>query len=223
MVVATYLTWIAGRVDRSHARARHPPALRDALNNRADAATRLATAVDPDHGALDPHGGGSLAALASAARGADPKDPELENALTKALRDLPVNPDDPVVVNRAGAASDGSMTQAGAASDTTVAQADVASDATRAQSGKAAPTVAGQPGGAAPGEYEDRESVPADTLADALAEVVATSRRVALARHIHTDLVRDALAMRRRRVVRLMRMTRKHAVPAYFDIEDPTL
>jgi hypothetical protein len=56
-----------------------------------------------------------------------------------------------------------------------------------------------------------------------MAEVVATSRQVSLNRHIHTDLVRDALAMRRRRLVRVMGFNRKRPVPAYFDIEDPQL
>ncbi len=51
--------------------------------------------------------------------------------------------------------------------------------------------------------------------------MVATSRQVSLNRHIHTDLVRDALAMRRRRLVRLMGFSRKRPVPSYFDIEDP--
>jgi hypothetical protein len=53
--------------------------------------------------------------------------------------------------------------------------------------------------------------------------VVAASRRVALARQVHTDLVRDALAMRRRPLVRLLRLTRRHPVPAYFDVDDTTL
>jgi hypothetical protein len=53
--------------------------------------------------------------------------------------------------------------------------------------------------------------------------VVAASRRVAVARQVHTDLVRDALAVRRRVVVRLLRLTRRHPRPAYFDIGDPTL
>jgi hypothetical protein len=53
--------------------------------------------------------------------------------------------------------------------------------------------------------------------------VVAASRRLALARQVHTDLVRDALAARRRPVVRLMRMARRHECPRYFDIDDPTL
>jgi hypothetical protein len=55
------------------------------------------------------------------------------------------------------------------------------------------------------------------------AAVIAASRRVALARQVHTDLVRDALAVRGRRLVRLLRMSRKHPRPSYFDIDDPTL
>ncbi|MFY1693509.1 hypothetical protein [Plantactinospora sp. WMMB782] len=53
--------------------------------------------------------------------------------------------------------------------------------------------------------------------------VIGASRRLALARQVHTDLVRDALSLRRRPVVRLFRMSRKHELPRYFDIDDPTL
>lgn len=53
--------------------------------------------------------------------------------------------------------------------------------------------------------------------------VVAASRRVALARQMHTDLVRDARALRNRPVVRLIGVGRRHPQPAYFDIDDPTL
>jgi hypothetical protein len=53
--------------------------------------------------------------------------------------------------------------------------------------------------------------------------VIAASRRVALARQVHTDFVRDALAVRSRPLVRALRMTRRHHLPAYFDIDDPTL
>jgi hypothetical protein len=56
-----------------------------------------------------------------------------------------------------------------------------------------------------------------------LAEVVAASRRVALARQVHNDLVRDALAVRRRRLVRLLRLSRRHTEPRYFDVDDPVL
>jgi hypothetical protein len=59
--------------------------------------------------------------------------------------------------------------------------------------------------------------------APSMVEVASTSRRVELTRHIHSDLVRDTLAMRRRRLVRLLRFTAKYPVPTYFDIEDPQL
>jgi hypothetical protein len=59
--------------------------------------------------------------------------------------------------------------------------------------------------------------------ASAIADVVAASRRVALARQVHNDLVRDALALRRRRLVRLFRLARRHPTPAYFEIDDPVL
>ncbi|NBE84327.1 hypothetical protein [Micromonospora rubida] len=53
--------------------------------------------------------------------------------------------------------------------------------------------------------------------------VIAASRRLALARQVHTDLVRDARAARGRRLVRLLRMGSRHPWPRYFDIDDPTL
>jgi hypothetical protein len=56
-----------------------------------------------------------------------------------------------------------------------------------------------------------------------LTPVVTASRRVALARQVHTDLVRDALALRARPVVRLAGLARRHPQPAYFDVGDTTL
>ncbi|GIJ28019.1 hypothetical protein Vqi01_31810 [Micromonospora qiuiae] len=53
--------------------------------------------------------------------------------------------------------------------------------------------------------------------------VIAASRRLALARQVHTDLVRDARTARGRPLVRLLRMGRRHTWPRYFDIDDPTL
>ncbi|BCB74200.1 hypothetical protein GCM10022251_10020 [Phytohabitans flavus] len=53
--------------------------------------------------------------------------------------------------------------------------------------------------------------------------LVAASRRLAVARQVYTDLVRDALSVRRRPTVRLLRMTRRHPEPEYFDIDDPIL
>jgi hypothetical protein len=50
------------------------------------------------------------------------------------------------------------------------------------------------------------------------------SRRLALARQVHTDVVRDALAVRRRPLVRLLRLARRHnPPPRFFDIDEPTL
>ncbi|WP_310376277.1 hypothetical protein [Catenuloplanes atrovinosus] len=53
--------------------------------------------------------------------------------------------------------------------------------------------------------------------------VIAASRRVALARQVHTDSVRDALINRDRPLVRLFGMARGHPRPRYFDIDEPTL
>ena len=53
--------------------------------------------------------------------------------------------------------------------------------------------------------------------------LVASSRRAELARHVHNDLVRDALHNRNRRIARLLRMGRGHNRPAYFDIVEMTL
>lgn len=64
---------------------------------------------------------------------------------------------------------------------------------------------------------------PLDPEDPAAASVIAASRRLALARQVHTDLVRDALSARRRPLVRLLRMARGHQRPRYFDIDDPTL
>ena len=60
----------------------------------------------------------------------------------------------------------------------------------------------------------------ADTASKAL---VVTSRRVMLARQVHTDLVRDALRLRRRPVVQVLGLARRYPRPAYFDIVEPVL
>ncbi|WP_433295100.1 hypothetical protein ACQP2F_34885 [Actinoplanes sp. CA-030573] len=54
-------------------------------------------------------------------------------------------------------------------------------------------------------------------------QLIATSRRVVLARQVHTDQVRDALIARHRLVVRALGMARRYPQPQYFDIEDPGL
>jgi hypothetical protein len=56
-----------------------------------------------------------------------------------------------------------------------------------------------------------------------LPAVTEASRRLALARQVHSDLVRDALSVRQRPLVRMLRLARKHPLPRFFDIDDPTL
>jgi hypothetical protein len=144
MLVATYLTWTAARVDRLHGRAYAAYAALDAqLVRRAAAASAVAEAVQlPDlmyaaRIALDAHSGERDIA---------------ENDLTRQLRGVVDGP------------------------DTTD-----------------------------------------------FADLVAVSRRVALARQVHNDVVRDALAVRHRPLVRVLRLARKHPRPAYFDVDDPAL
>ena len=57
----------------------------------------------------------------------------------------------------------------------------------------------------------------------AVRQLIATSRRVGLARQVHTDQVRDALTSRQRLLVRALGMARRYPLPQYFDIEDPEL
>lgn len=52
---------------------------------------------------------------------------------------------------------------------------------------------------------------------------IVASRRVELARQVHNDLVRDARACRRRPLVRLLGLSRRHPEPRFFDIDDPSL
>jgi hypothetical protein len=53
--------------------------------------------------------------------------------------------------------------------------------------------------------------------------LMSTSRRVVVARQVHTDQVRDALTARERLLVRALGMARGFPRPQYFDIEDPAL
>jgi hypothetical protein len=77
-----------------------------------------------------------------------------------------------------------------------------------------------------PGEREPAENDLTHRLRDvdldgsdaATRTLIATSRRVVLARQVHTDLVRDALTARRRPLVRVLGMSRRYPRPQYFDI-----
>jgi hypothetical protein len=164
VAVATYLTWIAARVDRLHHRSEAAHAALEArLAQRAAAAISFA---EVDHVLGDK--ARTLRAAATAALRPGPEGREAtENGLTQQLRELALRSRVPAGQSTVG-----------------------------------------------PG---------ADPVADAAAEVITASRRVALARQIHNDLVRDTLAARRRPVVRLLGLDRRHPRPAYFDVEDPVL
>jgi len=141
---ATYLTWLAARVDRLHARASAAASALDAhLVRRAVAAAALGEAIQVP----------TLALAARIALDARPEDRgAAENDLTRQLRTVVADPEAPV-----------------------------------------------------------------------FAELVAVSRRVALTRQVHDDVVRDALAVRRRVPVRALGLARRHPRPGYFDVDDPSL
>ena len=58
---------------------------------------------------------------------------------------------------------------------------------------------------------------------ESMEEVRRANRRVAVAKQVHTDVVRDALAIRFGVVARLFRLTRHLPQPKYFNIDDPAL
>jgi len=62
----------------------------------------------------------------------------------------------------------------------------------------------------------DPESVPAGLIA----ELADAEARVLLARRFHNDAVRDTLALRERRLVRLLRLGGTAALPSYFEIAE---
>ena len=63
----------------------------------------------------------------------------------------------------------------------------------------------------------DQGSVPVALVA----ELADAEARVLLARRFHNDAVRDTLALRERRAVRLLRLGGRAALPHYFEIAEP--
>jgi hypothetical protein len=168
VLVATYLTWIAARVDRLHARAAAAYSALDAQSVRRAAATAALTSPgpQPNHGTpadTRPQGNSGRR------EGVDP----VSQAKVAARAVLAAHPDD-----REAAENDLTHSLRTAAAD----------------------------GGV-----------------DAMPGVEDASRRLALARQVHSDLVRDALAVRQQPLVRLLRLARRHPLPRFFDIDDPTL
>lgn len=64
--------------------------------------------------------------------------------------------------------------------------------------------------------------LPLPTDDPVLAEVHRANRRVGIAKQVHTDVVRDAVSARFRRVVRLFRLARNLNRPRYFNMDDPS-
>src|SRR6202051_641918 len=61
---------------------------------------------------------------------------------------------------------------------------------------------------------------PAAVPAGLIAELADAEARVVLARRFHNDAVRDTLALRERRLIRLFRLAGTAALPSYFEIAE---
>jgi hypothetical protein len=163
VLLAMYITWTAGRLDRQHVRVEAGRSALDAALVRraalAEELTELVRAVAP---------GDDLAvvgAAARAARDADQEDRErAENDLTRVLRPL---------VNRLSLSPP-------------------------------------------PEQYGAQ-------VAALLGQLAAATSRIGLARKISNGAVDQALALRRRRVVRWLHLAGRAAAPSYFEIDDTTL
>jgi hypothetical protein len=97
VLVATYVTWVAGRLDRLHVRVEGARASLDAQLLRRAAVARELAAVAAARALAPPDVVAALAASARAAQDPDPADREgIENDLTRALRSalLALPPDD---------------------------------------------------------------------------------------------------------------------------------
>lgn len=67
------------------------------------------------------------------------------------------------------------------------------------------------------------QAIPLSEGDPATRTLLATSRRVVVARQVHTDLVRGALTSRERLLVRALGMARRYPRPQYFDIVEPAM
>lgn len=159
VVVATYVTWTAGRIDRMHVRVEAARAALDAqLVRRAAAVTEL-SAYARVHELLDADVADRLHACARAALEASGAAREgAENDLSRALR--------------------------------------TASEQLRS---------------------------PDDEARRLFGELETAGTRAALARQFHNHAVRDTLALRWRRVPRLLRLGHKLPLPSYVEIDDTEL
>lgn len=199
VLVASYLTWLASRLDRLGARVADARAgLVIALAGRAGAALRLADRCTEGRSEGAPGDG------RPAAGGPTGGPPAPDGT---AVRRRPAGPANPVpavsiaalrAAARAAAAGQ-SRIQAGAPLD--AAAEDVENTLSRALR--------------LPGV-----DVTAPAASDALHEVDLASARVALARQFYNDAVRDMRALRGRRLVRAVRLAAHRPIAEYFEIDD---
>jgi hypothetical protein len=209
VAVATYLTWIASRLDRLAVRVESLWAALDGqLSARAFAAHELAHQLDD----LELH------AAARSAGSAEPEQREVaENRLSRALRAALPNGIDEAARDVPATA----VTAAGLPTGYT-AELPAVGDAARPASSVALI----ESGGTVPGQRLPPRS-PKDPLLAVLPERARAAAvdlevvlvKVALARHFYNDAVRDLLNLRGRRLPRLLRLYGRAKAPSYFEFD----
>jgi hypothetical protein len=193
VAVATYLTWIARRLDRLAIRTESLWAALDGqLAARAFAAHELAHQIDDVE----------LHAAARAAGEATGSDREVaENRLSRALHAaLPDGIEDAVRHAPAVAVAAAGLPSGGPSSGV-----DALEVATRSLPQRAS-------------NDPDLAQLP-ECARQAAAELEVVLVRVALARHFYNDAVRDLLALRGRRVPRMLHLYGRAQAPSYFEFD----
>ncbi len=205
VLVASYLTWLATRLDRLGARVADARAgLIIALAGRAGAAMRLAdrcTAGLAGDGPLA--GDGALAgsgALAGNEGRAGTDGPDAGRA-GRSGRGGPASPASIATLRSAARAAAAGQSRIRAGAPLDAAAEDVENTLSRALR---------MPG----------VDVTAPAASAALHEVDLASARVALARQFYNDAVRDMRALRGRRLVRAVRLAAHRPTSEYFEIDD---
>jgi hypothetical protein len=197
VTIATYLTWIASRLDKLAVRVESLwTALDGQLSARAFAAHDLAHQLDDV----------SLHAAARAAGSAEGDEREVaENQLSRALRAaLPHGMDEAAQLVPVGAVAGTGQPEASSRSGTVLVQA---------------------PSSAPEARLPPRS--PDDPMLAALPECARAAAvslevvlvKVALARHFYNDAVRDLLTLRARRLPRLLHLYGRAQAPSYFEFD----
>lgn len=199
VAVATYLTWIASRLDRLAVRVESLWVTLDGqLTARAFAAHELAHQLDDRE----------LHAAARAAGDAEGDDREVaENRLSRALRAaLPDGIDEAAQRMPAVAVAAASLPTPDGAPDAAAllprASSDAAESSVPARSTDD-PMLAELP----------------ERAREAAVDLEVTLVKVALARHFYNDAVRDLLVLRNRRLPRLLHLYGRAQAPSYFEFD----